>query len=119
MPNGRRRHSGAGLRLAGDAIDDRGPRGERIVDDIASLLLNAGEEDVEFTLPDHAPVGWRLMFDTRAADATDAVGWHGAPWRQHLPPGGPIGGPFPAAARRMTRPGAVERPGPTRGAGDG
>ena len=61
-----------GLRLAGDAIDDRGPRGERIVDDTLLLLLNAGEEDVEFTLPDHAPVGWRLMFDTRAADAPTA-----------------------------------------------
>ena len=57
-----------GLRLAGDAIDDRGPRGERIVDDTLLLLLNAGEEDVEFTLPDHAPIGWRLMFDTRAAE---------------------------------------------------
>ena len=61
-----------GLRLAGDAIDDRGPRGERIVDDTLLLLLNAGEEDVEFTLPDHAPVGWRLMLDTRAADAPTA-----------------------------------------------
>ncbi len=38
-----------GLRLAGDAIDDRGPRGERIVDDTLLLLLNAAEEEVEFT----------------------------------------------------------------------
>ena len=34
-----------GLRLAGDAIDDRGPRGERIVDDTLLLLLNAADED--------------------------------------------------------------------------
>jgi isoamylase len=58
-----------GLRLAGDAIDERGPRGERIVDDTLLLLLNAAEDEVAFTLPDRAPAGWRLMFDTRAPDA--------------------------------------------------
>jgi glycogen operon protein len=58
-----------GLRLAGDAIDHRGPRGERIVDDSLLLLLNAGEEEVEFVLPNRAPAGWRLMFDTRVAAA--------------------------------------------------
>jgi glycogen operon protein len=57
-----------GLRLAGDAIDDRGPRGERIVDDTLLLLLSAADEAVEFRLPEGAPVGWRLMFDTRAPD---------------------------------------------------
>jgi hypothetical protein len=33
------------------------------------LLLNAAEDEVAFTLPDRAPAGWRLMFDTRAPDA--------------------------------------------------
>jgi isoamylase len=61
-----------GLRLAGDAIDDRGPRGERIVDDTLLLLLNAADDEVEFTLPDRAPAGWRLLFDTRAADPPSA-----------------------------------------------
>ncbi|HEX6475246.1 MAG TPA: glycogen debranching protein GlgX [Candidatus Limnocylindria bacterium] len=57
-----------GLRLAGDAIAERGPHGERIMDDTLLLLLNAAEDEVEFTLPDTAPAGWRLLFDTRAAD---------------------------------------------------
>jgi glycogen operon protein len=58
-----------GLRLAGDAIDERGPRAERIVDDTLLLLLNAADDEVEFVLPDRAPLGWRLMFDTRTPDA--------------------------------------------------
>ena len=75
MPNGRREGVRAiGLRLAGDAIDDRGPRGERIVDDTLLLLLNAADEEVEFRLPEGAPVGWRLMFDTRAARSADGRG---------------------------------------------
>ena len=45
-----------------------GARGERIVDDTLLLLLNAADEAVEFRLPEGAPVGWRLMFDTRAPD---------------------------------------------------
>ena len=44
-----------GLRLAGDAIDDRGPRGERIVDDTLLLLLNAADEAVEFSPPRGCP----------------------------------------------------------------
>jgi isoamylase len=53
-----------GLRLAGDAIDERGPRGERIVDDTLLLVFNAAEEEVAFRLPDGARSGWRLMVDT-------------------------------------------------------
>jgi isoamylase len=56
-----------GLRLAGDAIDERGPRGERIVDDTLLLLLNAGEP-VDFRLPANAHDGWLLAFDTRSPD---------------------------------------------------
>jgi glycogen operon protein len=54
-----------GLRLAGDAIDERGPRGERIVDDTLLLLMNAGAEGVAFRLPS-APRGWQLILDTRS-----------------------------------------------------
>jgi glycogen operon protein len=53
-----------GVRLAGDAIQERGPRGERIVDDTLLLVLNADEEMIEFRLPDGARSGWRLIADT-------------------------------------------------------
>jgi isoamylase len=53
-----------GVRLAGDAIQERGPRGERIVDDTLLLVLNADEETIDFRLPDGAPSGWRLIADT-------------------------------------------------------
>jgi glycogen operon protein len=53
-----------GLRLAGDAIEERGPRGERIVDDTLLLVLNAADTDVAFRLPDGASTGWWLMVDT-------------------------------------------------------
>jgi len=52
------------LRMAGDAIDEPGPRGERIVDDTLLLILNADEADHEFRLPNRARNGWELVFDT-------------------------------------------------------
>ena len=46
-----------GLRLAGDAIDDRGPRGERIVDDTPPAPAQCRPTaEVEFRLPDGAPL---------------------------------------------------------------
>jgi isoamylase len=53
-----------GLRMAGDAIDEPGPRGERIVDDTMLLILNADEADHEFRLPNRAKHGWELVLDT-------------------------------------------------------
>ena len=38
------------------------------MDDTLLLLLNAADEEAEFRLPEGAPIGWRLMFDTRAPD---------------------------------------------------
>jgi isoamylase len=58
-----------GLRLAGDAIDERGPHGERIVDDTLLMFLNAAEQEIDFRLPDGAPLGWQLLLDTRSPDA--------------------------------------------------
>ena len=57
-----------GLRLAGDAIEERGPRGERIVDDTLLLVLNAADDEVAFQLPDGSAAGWRLMVDTSRPD---------------------------------------------------
>jgi isoamylase len=59
-----------GLRLAGDAIDERGPRGERIVDDTLLLLMNAGADEVDFRLPS-APLGWQRILDTRSSAPPD------------------------------------------------
>ncbi|MBI2158914.1 MAG: glycogen debranching protein GlgX [Candidatus Rokubacteria bacterium] len=59
---------GLGLRLAGDALEEVDPRGERIVDDTFLLLLNAHHESVPFVLPAHRRgVRWELVLDTRAA----------------------------------------------------
>ena len=58
-----------GLRMAGDAIDEPGPRGERVVDDTLLLILNADEVAHEFRLPNKARDGWELMADTSRPDA--------------------------------------------------
>jgi len=57
------------LRLAGDAIDELGDRGEPIVDDTLLLVLNAGEGGLEFRLPNHAGEEWERLFDTVSPDA--------------------------------------------------
>lgn len=61
-----------GLRLAGDAIDERGPRGERVTDDTLLLLLNANDGDIAFRLPPSSHGAWRLLLDTRTSDAPTA-----------------------------------------------
>jgi glycogen operon protein len=57
-----------GLRMAGDAIDERGPRGERIVDDTLLLIFNAATDGVEFRLPNGGRGTWELVLDTRRPD---------------------------------------------------
>jgi isoamylase len=54
-----------GVQYAGDAIDERGPRGERIIDDTLLIILNADERPVAFTMPNHESAKrWELVFDT-------------------------------------------------------
>ncbi len=54
-----------GVQYAGDAIEERGPRGERIIDDTLLIILNADERPVAFTMPNHeAAKRWELVFDT-------------------------------------------------------
>ena len=57
-----------GLRLAGDAIEERGLHGDRIVDDTLLLVLNAAEAEVEFRLPNGNGADWELMMDTVSPD---------------------------------------------------
>ena len=54
-----------GVRLAGDAIDERDERGDRIAGDTLLLLLNANGEAVPFTLP-ALPAGcfWEECLDS-------------------------------------------------------
>jgi glycogen operon protein len=63
-----------GLRLAGDAIEERGPRGERIVDDTLLMVLNAADAAVAFHLPDGGAAGWELILDTRSPDPPTLAG---------------------------------------------
>ena len=64
-----------GVQYAGDAIDERGPRGERITDDTLLVILNADDRPVAFTLPNHeAAKRWELVFDTVHATFAAAHG---------------------------------------------
>jgi len=65
------------VQYAGDAIDDRGPRGERIVDDTLLVILNADNRPVAFTLPNHESARrWETVFDTVHASFTASHGEH-------------------------------------------
>ncbi|MDQ3593068.1 MAG: glycogen debranching protein GlgX [Actinomycetota bacterium] len=60
--------------INGQAIIGPGPRGEQIEDDSFLLLLNPGNEDVDFTLPDgQLGEGWMPVLDTADAPANADV----------------------------------------------
>ncbi len=64
-----------GVQYAGDAIDERGPRGEAIVDDTLLIILNADDRPVAFTLPNHeVSKRWEVVFDTVHPSFTGAHG---------------------------------------------
>ena len=53
------------MRLNGDAIDEAGERGERIVGDTLLVLFNSSEDAQPFTLPADEPTDrWEILFDT-------------------------------------------------------
>ena len=55
-----------GVRLGGDAIDEIGERGQRIVDDTFLMFLNAHHEPVPVVLPAHrSRIRWEVVLDTR------------------------------------------------------
>jgi len=65
------------LQYAGDAINERGPHGERIADDTLLIILNADDRPVAFTLPNHAAARrWEVVFDTVHPTFTAAHGDH-------------------------------------------
>ena len=68
-----------GVQFAGDAIDERGPRGEEILDDTLLVILNADERPIAFTLPNHGTARrWELVFDTVQPTLDPGDGGHGA-----------------------------------------
>ncbi|MFN2466038.1 MAG: glycogen debranching protein GlgX [Candidatus Dormibacteria bacterium] len=64
---------GVGMLLNGEAITDRGPRGERIVGDSLAVILNAGEENQAFALPHGGADRWEVVLDT--ARPREPEGW--------------------------------------------
>jgi isoamylase len=55
-----------GLRLAGDAIEERDDRGNRIIGDTLLILLNPCPEAIAFILPAHrSRMRWELILDTQ------------------------------------------------------
>ena len=66
-----------GVLYAGDAIEERGPRGERISDDTFLIILNADDRPVAFTLPDpEVARRWEAVFDTVHSAFSRAHGEH-------------------------------------------
>ena len=54
-----------GVRLAGDAIEEKDSRGRSLLDDTFLILLNAHHEPRPFTLPAHKRgVKWQPVMDT-------------------------------------------------------
>ena len=60
-----------GMRLAGDAIDERDDDGRVVRDDTLLLLFNAADTAVRFRLPPGGGAPWRLALDTAEPAATD------------------------------------------------
>jgi isoamylase len=65
-----------GLRLAGEAIDERGPEGGVIADDTLLMLLNAFHEEVPFILPEAGgdSSAWEVLMDTTRPDPPTTTG---------------------------------------------
>ena len=58
-----------GVRLAGDAMDEKDSKGRRLLDETFLVLLNAHHEPRPFTLPAHKRgVRWQPVFDTALYD---------------------------------------------------
>jgi glycogen operon protein len=61
-----------GVRLAGDAMDEKDSKGRPLLDETFLLLLNAHHEPRPFTLPAHKTgVRWQPVFDTALYDKSE------------------------------------------------
>ena len=59
--------------LDGTALDAPDQRGERVVDDSFVVLFNAHHEPLEFTMPDIAGDGGRVVIDTAVGLVDDGA----------------------------------------------
>ena len=50
--------------LNGEAIQGRGTRGQRVVDDSFMMLMNANDEGVDWKLPTGLADEWEVVVDT-------------------------------------------------------
>jgi glycogen operon protein len=57
-----------GMLLNGEMIRDRGPRGERIVDDTLLVLLHSHHEDTRWQMPTGWGARWEVLVDTALPD---------------------------------------------------
>jgi glycogen operon protein len=62
--------------LSGEGIRSRGPRGERVTDDSFLILMHAGDDKRDFTLPG-AP--WASWYDVVVDTADEEHPWSGRP----------------------------------------
>ncbi|MDX6210503.1 MAG: isoamylase, partial [Frankiales bacterium] len=65
-----------GMYLSGEGIRSRGPRGERVTDDSFLILMHAGDDKRDFTLPG-AP--WASWYDVVVDTADEEHPWSGRP----------------------------------------
>jgi isoamylase len=64
--------------LNGEGIIDRGPRGERILDESFFVMFNADRDPAAFTLPaGRWPEAWEVLFDTSDAVPPDEAEYSG------------------------------------------
>lgn len=63
-----------GLRLAGDAIEEKDEKGRRIIGDTLLLLLNAHHESLSFTMPAHKRgVRWEPLLETAVHEELKSI----------------------------------------------
>ncbi len=65
-----------GMFLSGKSIRNRGPRGERVTDDSFFILMHAGDQPREFTLPGEP---WANWYDVIVDTADEDHPWSGRP----------------------------------------
>src|SRR5699024_4185026 len=68
-----------GVYFGGEAMQEKGRRGQVLLDDNFLLLVNAYHESVHFTLPDfHPERRWHVLLDTNHAEGLESPGdWTG------------------------------------------
>ena len=63
-----------GLRLAGDAIEEKDEKGRRIIGDTLLILLNAHHESLSFTMPAHKRgVRWEPLLETAVQEESKSL----------------------------------------------